>query len=270
MKYARAAFSFVGVCLVLPLFLFVLMSILHERTSDSIQIPSPLEIVWAFPSLSIASLPPLSSAWQAMGVTLTRVGLSVVYSLAVGVLFGLVLGKLRAVWLIVQPTVDFFRSIPITFFLPAATLLAGSTKAYLPWVLATIPCALIMLLQIRQGVERISPERVHAFELLSGSRSATKLFWHLTLREVIPEIVGGLRLATSYAIVLVSVLEYMSIGSERPGFGLMILRLSDRQGDAPALFAGIVAFGLLGFSLNWLLEALATRLTAWRHDYATD
>ena len=252
-----------GVFIVLPALLFAVGTSLHSHTPGSMQFPTPIQVLDAFPTLA-TTLPLQSSAWQAMWVTFTRVLFSVSCSLAIGVIFGLVLGTAKGVWLIAQPTVDFLRSIPITFFLPAATLLVGASASYLPWVLSVIPGALILMLQIRQGVERISPERIHAFILLSGRQTRVSIFLHLTLREIIPEIVAGLRFATSYAIVIISVLEFMSVGSAEMGFGFLINQLADRPKDAPAMFAGILAFGALGFLLNWALETLEDQLSVWR------
>lgn len=259
-----------GIVLVLPCFLVLLATAARKATMHTDPLPTATAISHAFPALTTLRIEGVTTAWQAMGVTLERVVLSTGFSLLFGILFGVILGRVPLVWPMVQPTIDFFRSIPVTFFLPVAGLLAGSTNAHLPWVLAAVPCSLIMLLAVRQGVARMSRERIHAFQLLAGDQSAIKLFRYLLLPEMIPDVVAGLRLACSYSIVIVSVLEYMQIGSAEPGFGLLIDHVSQVTTSDPKLFAGILAFGFVGYGLNGALEGAERRLTAWREGDGAD
>lgn len=97
-----------------------------------------------------------------------------------------------------QPTVDLLRSIPVTFFVPVVAVATGSTADYLPWFLAALPCALIMLLQIRVGIANIDQARIHNFYALAGTQSPTLAFKYIVAPEILPEIVAGIRLSVSY------------------------------------------------------------------------
>lgn len=59
-------------------------------------------------------------------------------------------------------------------------------------------------------------------------------------------------------------LEYLTIGSQQPGFGLLIAQISQNSVNDPKIFAGILLFGIIGFVLNKSLELLEHRIAKWR------
>jgi NitT/TauT family transport system permease protein len=234
------------------------------------QFPSFIQIIKSVPSLVMLKLEGKTTVFSALGITIWRVIISMFWSLWIGLIFGYILGRYEALWSLIQPSADFLRSIPVTFLLPVAALVSGSLNKKLPAVLALIPCSLIMILQIRVGVQRISADRRHAFRVLAGNTRAWYSFRYLILPEIAPEIFSGLRLCASYSLVIISVLEYMNVGSQHRGFGLFVNQLTQNVIDYPKLFAAILLFGVIGYSFNKMLELVGNNYSRWRDVRSND
>jgi ABC-type nitrate/sulfonate/bicarbonate transport system permease component len=260
--------SLIGTFIALPLFLVGCCLALRFFTeSKSIPFPHPVELIEAFPALTTLKYEGQTTAFSTLYVSIKRVLLATSISLVCAVLFAFLLSWRRWLWSLSQPTIDLFRSIPVTFFVPILAVATGSTAPYLPWALAAVPCTLIMLLQIHQGISNIDKDRIHIFCVLAGSKSPWLCLRHVVLPEIMPEVVAGLRLGCSYAIVVVSVLEFINIGSQEPGFGLLIAQVMLNSPNDPRIFAGILVFGFFGLALNKGLEILGNWLTKWRTEH---
>ncbi len=241
--------------------------LLHRATSRrDLPSPRPLEILKALPGLTQIrySERPQITAMVALKNTVLRVARTTVVALAVGILVGLALAYQKGLWVMMQPALDFYRSIPVTFFLPGATLLFGSTYSEAPWILAAVPCSFIMILHVRTGAASLAEARVFSFEVLAGSRNPIRTFFRLRVPMMMPEIVTGLRVTVSYAIVIVSVLEYMNVGSDTIGFGLILSNVDAAKPNDPAAYAAVISFGVLGVVLNYFLEAAERAVAHWR------
>jgi ABC-type nitrate/sulfonate/bicarbonate transport system permease component len=267
-KCVRSLLAFVAMLATLAAVIVVCLAGLRAATSRSpVASPHPLEIAKALPGLNDVKYPDRQdiTAADALRVTAIRVLATTSLSLVIGLVGGLLLAYLpKRGWPILHPSLDFYRSIPVTFFLPATTLLIGTTHASAPWLLASIPCSLIMVLHIRNGAASVSTERVFAFQVLAGTRSRWTAFVHLRLPLLMPDLVLGLRLSVSYAIVIISVLEYMNVGSAKVGFGTILAAVENSSPNSPAAWAAVISFGLLGVTLNWVLDAAEGWVKDWR------
>ncbi len=264
---ARQYCTLIGAVIVLPAFCLTAMWTLGYLSPSQIRPPTPTQIAHTFVTAFSHPVPvsgQIVYLQDLMLVSLGRVILSLLCSIAFGVCIGFLLTSHRLLWAASQPTVDFLRSLPVTLLAPAAAILQGISNPNIPWELAAIPCTLIMVLQVRNGMERIAPERVHAFQSMSAVRHPVQVFVRLIIWEMAPDIMAGVRIAGSYAIVVVSVLEYAGVGSRSLGFGAFIAEAAGNAAQPPELYAGLLMFGLLGFVMNKFLEALDSRASLWR------
>ena len=235
--------------------LSLLLGGLHLGTaSKHIPFPSPGDILSSFGSLSSLVVDGQVSALAAFFVSLKRILVAILVSGGLGFLVAVVLAWNRNLWDFVQPMFDFLRSIPVTFFVPAAALLVGSSAGGLPCSLAVLPCTLVVVLNMRSALGKISEDKRYVFQALCGTKSRLAQFRYLVLPSLFADWLTGLRFAASYAIVIVSVLEYGSVGTKNPGFGYVIFRASDSQSANPAVYAAIICFGVLGFGINKVCE----------------
>ncbi len=242
--------------ILLPIVLIILCMLANVFAPATLQFPKPQiifqDILKSFSEQSVLS---------ALGNTLLNLLKAMCLSLFFGVIIGLFLGLSKNIWNLSQPTVDFFRSIPVTFLIPAAALLIGVTSTNIVWILATYPCLLIMIFNVRAGISKQEPERVHSFYIISGSPNLLQRFFKVTFYEILPDIFSGFRIALSYCIVIITVLEYMRLGN-RTGIGGLIndelLNLNYVR-----VYALTFIIGILGFLLNKIVEIVQQKFAHW-------
>ena len=229
----------------------------------TVRFPQPTNVFTSIPQLTTLVYAGIS-ALSALCVTIKRVAITIVISLCFSIFFALI-GHYNRVWSIMQPSVDFLRSIPITFFLPVITVVTGDANPNVPYITASIPCTLIMLIQMKQGINQIDKERTHIIKLLMDKLTYRKRLCYLTIQEIMPNLITGLRLSTSYAIVLISVIEYLGVGTSEAGFGYLVSQLQNNNlpDEKAKQIAAIIVFGILGLMVNKILEVIEQRLTKW-------
>ena len=88
----------------------------------------------------------------------------------------------------------------------------------------------------------------------------TALLWKVGLPSAMPDILAGMRLSMTIALIVTVVGEMIASQS---GLGQAIL-LAARAFRASELFAGIVLLGALGFLSNALLAVAEQRLLQWQ------
>jgi ABC-type nitrate/sulfonate/bicarbonate transport system permease component len=84
--------------------------------------------------------------------------------------------------------------------------------------------------------------------------------WKIGLPNAMPDILAGMRLALTVALIVTVVGEMIASQS---GLGQAIL-LAARSFRASELFAGVVLLGLIGFASNSLLATLERRFLVWQ------
>ncbi|MER5427783.1 ABC transporter permease [Streptomyces sp. NPDC002588] len=179
----------------------------------------------------------------------------------VGVGAGLVIGEVRTLRLATGPLLDFARATPTVGFVPVIILTLGigsGPKIFLIFLGSVWP----VLLNTVSGVRAIGPA-VH--ETARGYR----IPWPLRLRRVIlpgalPQILAGIRVALSVAVVLMVVSE---IYGSPVGLGNFILQ-SGSSFHVAETWAGTILIGVLGYGLSVLLLLVEHRLLGWYHQRA--
>lgn len=258
----KGSYSIIGL-LTIPLIIIAGTYFLKYLVFGPGNFPSPITI---FKSLS--EVVQISEVQISFWNTISYVLLSSFCALVLGVFWGFLISRNDNVWLVSQPGIDFFRSIPVTFVIPLAALFlkGGSTSETIIPLLAFYPAFLIMLLQVRAGVAKQNQERLHSFIVINGNNNRWSQFKNVTFFEALPDILTGFRVTISYCIVVVTVLEYSSIGSmgSRKGVGYLIYELvNNSEFNSPKVYAYTILIGLMGFLLNKIIEGFQYKLTHW-------
>jgi ABC-type nitrate/sulfonate/bicarbonate transport system permease component len=89
------------------------------------------------------------------------------------------------------------------------------------------------------------------------SRSA--FIWKIGLPSALPDILAGLRVSVSIALIL-AVLGEMLAGQVGLGQTILLAARSFRSYD---MFAGLILLSILGISANLLLRLLEDKLAGW-------
>ncbi|WP_198087485.1 ABC transporter permease [Variovorax sp. E3] len=175
-----------------------------------------------------------------------------------GVLLGAAIGVSPAVRAWVQPTLEFIRPLPASALLPLAISIFGLNPGMVLFVVAFGAMWPVLLATVH-GFAAVEPRLAEVARCLGMSRAA--YIWKMGLPNAMPDILAGMRLALTIALIVAVVGEMIA---SQTGLGQAIL-LAARAFRASDLFAGIVLLGLIGFVSNALLAFAEQRLLRWQH-----
>ncbi len=174
-----------------------------------------------------------------------------------GVVLGAAIGVSPAVRAWVQPTLEFIRPLPASALLPLAISIFGLNPGMVLFVVAFGAMWPVLLATVH-GFAAVEPRLAEVARCLQMSRAA--YVWKMGLPNAMPDILAGMRLALTIALIVAVVGEMIASQS---GLGQAIL-LAARAFRASDLFAGIVLLGLIGFVSNALLAFAEQRLLRWQ------
>lgn len=218
---------------------------------DSFFLPDPSKVFVALFGLLVGDL------GKDILATLSRTMQAFIFAVIIGVPLGLLLGKTESVYRSVEFIIDFFRSMPATALFPLFMLIFGITDAS-KIAAAAFGGLLIILFNTAYGVINSKKIRVLAARLAGASR--WQIFRWIVFWESLPQTFVGLRNAISLTLTIVVVTE-MFVGTA-VGIGRRIIDFQIVF-NIPAMYATIIAAGIMGYLLNYLLRALEQRLIHW-------
>lgn len=171
--------------------------------------------------------------------------------------FGSLIGISAAARAYLRPMLAVLRSLPASAIVPLAIALVGLSPTM---VLGVVVFGSIWptLLATVQGFANLDPRLIEVGRLLRLSKAA--FIWKIGLPNALPDIVTGMRLSLTVALILAVVGEILS-AQQGLGHGLLMASRAFRAAD---LFAGIAVLGLIGLASNTLLLAVQRRLLAWK------
>jgi ABC-type nitrate/sulfonate/bicarbonate transport system permease component len=156
-----------------------------------------------------------------------------------------------------RPLLAFARSLPASAVIPVAISLVGLTPQM---VLGVIVFGSVWptLLATVQGFATVEPRLKEVARMLQLSRVG--FVWKIGLPNAAPDIIAGMRLSLTVALILAIIGEMLS-GQE--GLGTAIL-LAARAFRTPELYAGTALLGIVGLCSSYGLLLLERRLLRWR------
>ncbi len=175
----------------------------------------------------------------------------------VGVLLGSLIGISRVARAYLQPMLEYLRPMPASAIIPVMIPILGLTETMVLTVTAFAALWPTLLATIH-GFASVEPRLQEVARILRLSR--LQFIYKIALPNASPDIIAGMRLSLTYALIL-SVIGEMLSGRE--GLGHWIL-FSARFYKAPDLFAGVLLLGLIGYVSALLLSEAEKRLLRWR------
>ena len=173
-----------------------------------------------------------------------------------GVALGAVIGLSSPLRELLQPTLEFLRPLPAPALVPLAIALLGLGPSMVLLVMVFGSIWPPMLSTI-QGLSLIEPRLNEVSRMLGMSRAA--FIWKIGLPSALPDILAGLRVSVSIALIL-AVLGEMLAGQVGLGQTILLAARSFRSYD---MFAGLILLSVLGISANLLLRLLEEKLAGW-------
>jgi len=180
-------------------------------------------------------------------------GLAALAGIALGALIGM--SSIARDW--IQPTLEFIRPLPGAAMLPVAIALFGLS----PFMVLVVVAFASMWPVLLATVHGFASVQFRLREVASSLEMSTLAFvWKVGLPNAVPDILAGLRLSMTVALIAAVVSEMITA---QLGLGQTIL-LAARSFRANELFAGIVLLGVIGFVSNALLAMAERRLLKWQ------
>jgi len=196
------------------------------------------------------------SGFASVGASAGRVALGFSLSCAIAIPLGISIGEWSLVRRLVDPTLQFFRPIPVTAWIPFAIVIFGIRNAsavFLVFMAAFFP----LLLNGTAGVREVPLNYIRAAQMLGGRRD--QIMTRVVFRAALPGILTGMRLGLGFAWTSVVVAEMLAVKS---GVGYVLWN-SYYLFRMDQLGAAMLTMGILGFATDLTMRWLMHRLVGW-------
>ena len=188
-----------------------------------------------------------------------RVLWGLLFSLAIAVPAGLVIGFERTLNRLLSPLIYLTYPVPKVVFLPILFVLFnlgdGSRIA-----LITLVMSFQILLSTRDAAQHVAAN--HVLSVRSAGANRLQLYRHVVFPASLPAILTAARVSIGLAFAAL----YLAETFVKPRYGLgRYLNEAYSLNGYTRMMAGIVAMGLLGFLFYLALDALERLLCRWKY-----
>jgi NitT/TauT family transport system permease protein len=193
-----------------------------------------------------------------LGTTLLEVLLGLAVGVTAGLVTGFVLARSRWAERLLSPYIVAAQATPILALAPLIVLWFGSGLLSKVLICALI-CYFPMVVATTVGLRSIDPGLVELGRSLRATQR--QLLTTIELPSALPQILGGLRISTTLAVVGAIVAEWA--GGDR-GLGVLINLARGSLFDIPLMFATLMTIAAIGVVLYLLVVLLERRLLGAR------
>lgn len=214
--------------------------------------PSPLEVVESFgKTLKNGSL------WQNTFASIQRVFIGFLLGVLVAVPAGFLMGWYRWARGLLEPWVQFFRTVPPLALIPLVIVFLGigeSAKIFIIFLASFLSSVIATF----QGVRSVDITLINAARVL-GAGDLT-IFLKVVVPASLPFTFVGMRIALGSAWATLVASELIAA---QYGLGRMMQAASQFL-ETSVIVVGIIMIGTLGFIMDRSLLLLERRLTSWQ------
>jgi NitT/TauT family transport system permease protein len=247
--YHRArVLAFVGVLT----FLAVWCVLSYADLVPTVILPSPTEVLHAFPVLHFEEALVRSAMWS-----LYRVYMGFALAAAVAIPLGLVMGTFPPVKHFLAPLVDPLRFLPISALVPLFLVWFGIEEA-MKIMLLFVGIVVYMLPLVVEAVENVDDVYLQTATTLGASK--WQLVRHVLIPGSMPAIGEALRVMNGIGWTYVILAEIINA---RYGLGHLI-NVAGKRSHVDQIFAGVIVILLIGVATDWIIRVVNKRLFGWR------
>jgi NitT/TauT family transport system permease protein len=215
-------------------------------------LPSPTEVLWAFPVLHFEEALVRSAGWS-----LYRVGMGFVLSAVVAIPLGLLMGTFPAVKHFLSPLVDPLRFLPISALVPLFLVWFGIEET-MKIMLLFVGTFVYLLPLVVEAVENVDDVYLQTATTLGASR--WQLVRHVLVPGSLPAIGEALRVMNGIGWTYVILAE---IVNARLGLG-HIITVAGKRSHVDQIFAGVLVILFIGVVTDWMIRMANKHLFAWK------
>ena len=195
--------------------------------------------------------------WSKLIGTLEHMAYGWLAASIAGIALGALIGSSRAMRTYVAPSLEFLRPLPVSAIIPVAIAMFGLTQAMALFVIAFGAIWPILLATIH-GFAAVEPRLYEVARSLQMSRLA--VIFKIALPSASPDILAGMRLSLTVALILSVVCEMLA-GLDGLGHWVLLSARAFRSAD---LFAGVILLGVIGYVTSVAMSMAERRLLAWQ------
>jgi taurine transport system permease protein len=195
--------------------------------------------------------------WEHLVASLQRIGAGVGLAVLAGPLIGFVMGMLAPVRLVTEPILNFLRALPPLGYIGLLIVWFGIgdvSKVWLLFLAAFPPIAIATL----NGVAGVRQDYLDAARSLGAGRGQVVI--RVVLPATLPEVIGGIRIATAFAWTTVVAAE---LNNGIPGIGGLAY-ISGTQLDTPLTIACIIVIGCAALVLDSIIKFAGDAAVPWK------
>lgn len=231
---------------------FALWTWVSTRPSMGSIIVSPAQTWQAFVSQWQAGKLPIHIRDSLQRVIL---GFSLGFICSIPVAF--LLGWYEGFRVIVEPWIQFLRTIPPIALIPIIIAVFGiGTSAKVAIIFFAV--FLTMVITIYQGVKNVDATLIKAARVFDATDA--QIFFHVVVPASVPYILTGVRLGLASALTTLVAAELTGAAT---GLGVMI-QTAGNYFRMDIVLMGIIVIGVIGFVLDKLVLLAEKKLTAWQ------
>jgi ABC-type nitrate/sulfonate/bicarbonate transport system permease component len=188
--------------------------------------------------------------------TILRFLQSYAWAVLLGVSLGVLMGYWRALYALLEPTIELLRPLPPPAVVPIAILLLG-VEDTMKIVVTVFASFFPVVINTIQGIRGVDPILIDTARTFGYGRLA--IVRRIVLPAAMPSIFAGMRISLAIALIL-TVLSEMVAGSG--GVGYFILD-AERAFRIPEMYAGVLSLMILGYVLNWIFVVVERYALHW-------
>jgi NitT/TauT family transport system permease protein len=171
-----------------------------------------------------------------------------------GIVTGVLLARSRLAARLLSPYIVAAQATPILALAPLIALWFGTGLAS-RLLICTLICFFPIAIGTMVGIRSVDPKLMELGRSLRASRG--QLLRHIEMPSALPQILGGLRIGATLAVVGAIVAEWA--GGDQ-GLGVLVNLARGSLFDIPLLFATLLTIALLGLVLYLVVVALERKL----------
>ncbi|MGO4496317.1 ABC transporter permease [Paenibacillus sp. 2RAB27] len=215
-------------------------------------ITTPIKVLKTFQT-EIASGRMLTNVWASLLRVLGGFSLGLIVAIPVA----FVMAWYAIARAIVDPWIQFFRTIPPIALIPLVIVSQGVGESAKISVIF-VSTFLVMVISIFQGVRNVDPTLIRAAKVLGATDK--HIFLEVIVPASFPYILVGVRLGLAAAWTTLVAAE---LTGANKGLGNMIMEAS-LYFRMDVVILGIIVIGIIGLSMDKFVLFLERRLTGWQ------
>ena len=218
----------------------------------SVILPSPTEVLQAFPVLHFQEALVRSAGWS-----LYRVTMGFVLSGLVAIPLGLLMGTFPPVKHFLSPLIDPLRFLPISALVPLFLVWFGIEET-MKIMLLFVGTLVYLLPLVVEAVERVDDVYIQTATTLGATR--WQLVRHVLIPGSLPAIGEALRVMNGIGWTYVILAE---IVNARYGLG-HIITVAGKRSHVDQIFAGVIVILFIGVATDVIIRIINKQLFYWK------